>query len=1448
MNLRNLLSCAAVLCLFSIVSAQTVGKNGVALPQKDPNAADIINSDTQLENDRVDADGNATNIGGMYQSGNSLAGGSGNNCFVAQTVLCGDYLVGQSTIGNTNAVAVFPCYAPITTPGEDMWYEITVPPGTTALIVTLNNVVDFNDIYAEVLLTTGCPMATCVNGAQFDIALQQFGGGTNQINFSVPAAGTYYITVDSQNDGIDSYEIGFDCIATGVSFDTDGCAGDPDSDGITATVMTGPNLEPCQTETICLDLYMENPFPAGWEWMIQVDVALGPCYSNVTNMTPDFPPTANNGFYDFLGEWAATYNAGTNTITWIFDHSSPNPWGDGNSNNFNCQNFTFCFTADIDPNCAQSDLQIGVTTTDDGVGATGSTSVSVDQAIITGPMLPYVPTTPSISCPANITVGNDPGSCDAVVNYVPPVGTDPCMNVTTVQTAGLPPGSTFPLGTTTNTFEVTNSGGNTAQCSFNVTVNDTENPTITCPGNIIQANDAGVCGAVVNYTVTTADNCAGETLTQTGGLPSGSTFPVGTTTNSFQVTDAAGNTATCSFDVTVNDTENPAISCPANINQNVDAGTCSAVVTWVAPVGTDNCAGPTTTQTGGPASGSTFPVGSTTITYEVSDGAGNTATCSFDVIVTDNENPTITCNADITTGNDAGLCSAVVTYTVTSADNCGGEVVTQTAGLPSGSAFPVGVTTNTFLVTDLSGNTATCSFDVTVNDTENPTISCPANISQCDPVATYVAPVGADNCAGATTLQTDGTGLSSGSTFPVGITTLEYTVTDGAGNSTICTFDVEILPADDASFTYPGGTYCATGSNPIPTITGLPGGTFSEGTGNIVFVSTSTGEINLGASTIGGPYTITYTTNGACPATATFDVTITLAPDASFTYPGTPFCQGDPDPFPTFPPGASAGIFSATPPGLVFIDPATGEIDLSASTPGIYNVVNDIAAAGGCAAATANSTIEIIAMDDSSFTYAQTIYCTAEPDPTANITGLPGGTFTEGTGSVVFLDVNTGEIDLSASAVGGPYTISYTTNGACPTTGTFDITITNTLVATITPAGPFCENDPAINLSAVDPGGTWGDVAGGPGITDAVLGTFDPALAGAGVHTIYYAIPGVCGDSATVNITVNAMDDPSFTYAQTTYCTSDPNPTPTITGLGGGTFTSSPAGLVFIDPLTGEIDIAGSTPGTTYTIQYLTNGTCPDSTTFSVTIEQQLDATITPVGPYCEGDPAVFLIAVDGGGTWSGTGIIDPVTGEFDPGTALAGTHTITYTLTGACGDVQTEDIIVNPSDDATITNPGDMCLGDPIIFLSAVDPGGTWSGNGIIDPLTGEFDPNVAGQGNVTVSYVIAGTCGDSSAVSFYICAQSDLEFPNVFTPNGDGVNDLFNVIGTNIAELSGRIYNRWGQVIYEWNTVAGGWDGYSSAGVPAPQGTYYFEIDAIGDDGTNYHETGEVTLLRKE
>lgn len=107
-----------------------------------------------------------------------------------------------------------------------------------------------------------------------------------------------------------------------------------------------------------------------------------------------------------------------------------------------------------------------------------------------------------------------------------------------------------------------------------------------------------------------------------------------------------------------------------------------------------------------------------------------------------------------------------------------------------------------------------------------------------------------------------------------------------------------------------------------------------------------------------------------------------------------------------------------------------------------------------------------------------------------------------------------------------------------------------------------------------------------------------------------------------ITIVVIALDEPSFTYAQGSYCTSDPNPTPTVTGLGGGTFTVDNGGT--INPSTGEIDIAASGTGS-FTVTYTTNGPCPNSSTVNIIITNGADATITPAGPYCENDPAVNL-------------------------------------------------------------------------------------------------------------------------------------------------------------------------------------------------------------------------------
>ncbi|MCB9283533.1 MAG: HYR domain-containing protein [Lewinellaceae bacterium] len=114
-----------------------------------------------------------------------------------------------------------------------------------------------------------------------------------------------------------------------------------------------------------------------------------------------------------------------------------------------------------------------------------------------------------------------------------------------------------------------------------------------------------------------------------------------------------------------------------------------------------------------------FSEGSTNITWTATDGSGNSSQCIQTVTVEDNEPPTITCPANITVNNDPGVCSAVVTYsTPTGTDNCPGAATTQTAGLGSGATFPIGMTTETYKVTDAAGLSAVCSFTVTVQSPE----------------------------------------------------------------------------------------------------------------------------------------------------------------------------------------------------------------------------------------------------------------------------------------------------------------------------------------------------------------------------------------------------------------------------------------------------------------------------------------------------------------------------------------------------------------------------------------------------------------------------------------------------------------------------------------------------------------------------------------------------------
>ena len=196
-----------------------------------------------------------------------------------------------------------------------------------------------------------------------------------------------------------------------------------------------------------------------------------------------------------------------------------------------------------------------------------------------------------------------------------------------------------------------------------------------------------------------------------------------------------------------------------------------------------------------------------------------------------------------------------------------------------------------------------------------------------------------------------------------------------------------IIKVPYPQFKYGSGTLCGLTVNLKPTILDPSGGTFSASPQGIVFVDQHTGEINTAAS-VPGRYTITFTGNGTCPGLTTANINITHHPNGQFYY-AKSYCTNGPNPEPIFPAGSSAGTFTSSPAGLVFVNEATGEINLKASKPGLYTITNSMSLTG-CGARDKNSTITIY----------EPVVINAGPDQTVN-EGQPvqlHGTVSEGRG------------------------------------------------------------------------------------------------------------------------------------------------------------------------------------------------------------------------------------------------------------------------------------------------------------------------------------------------------------------------------------------------------------------------------------------------------------------
>ncbi|HEY9049163.1 MAG TPA: HYR domain-containing protein, partial [Ohtaekwangia sp.] len=257
----------------------------------------------------------------------------------------------------------------------------------------------------------------------------------------------------------------------------------------------------------------------------------------------------------------------------------------------------------------------------DGAGNTTTCSFTVTVSDAIAPVFS--------NCPNNITASTNATACGANVNWVPPIASDNCSGTVSISSDHAP-GDLFTEGTTTVTYTATDASGNNATCSFTITVNDLTPPIFqNCLANISVAADNS-CGAFVNWTPPTAtDNCSIASVTSSH-LP-GDRFDTGTTEVIYTATDVHGNTSTCRFNVKVRNEEVPSVEdCPADVLAK--AGESGQVaVEWIPPTASTRCG--ELTFTGSHQPGDIFPVGTTLVEYTAANDAGNTVTCTFNVIV-----------------------------------------------------------------------------------------------------------------------------------------------------------------------------------------------------------------------------------------------------------------------------------------------------------------------------------------------------------------------------------------------------------------------------------------------------------------------------------------------------------------------------------------------------------------------------------------------------------------------------------------------------------------------------------------------------------------------------------------------------------------------------------------------------------------------------------------------
>jgi gliding motility-associated-like protein len=424
---------------------------------------------------------------------------------------------------------------------------------------------------------------------------------------------------------------------------------------------------------------------------------------------------------------------------------------------------------------------------------------------------------------------------------------------------------------------------------------------------------------------------------------------------------------------------------------------------------------------------------------------------------------------------------------------------------------------------------------------------------------------------------------------------------------------------------------------------------------------------------------------------------------------------------------------------------------------------------------------------------------------------------------------NNGITGTWAPALDNTATTTYTftpTAGQCATTTTITITVNPNGTPVFTAVAPICAGAPLAALPTTSNNGITGTWSPALNNTDTTTYTFTPTA-------------GVCAITATLTIIVDPNIIPEFT-AVSPICTGTTLSALPTTSNNGITGTWSPA--------------LNNTATTTYTFTP-TPGGCVTTASLPIIVNQKVTPSFPAVAPICYGDttaPVLQAVSIDNiTGTWSPAVVSTTTSGTYTF-TPDAGQCAIPFTFTGQVNPVPSITNIIRDTAvyDGTVLAPYNFAVDNPAGGIqwknSNTAIGLAASGAGMVPSFTATNMADTACTAIITTIPFMNGCSGASQSYKITVLPLAkDIFVPNIFSPNGDGNNEVLFIYGNYIVSVEMHIFNQWGQRLVTLTNKNQGWDG-TYKGSAQPVGVYVYVLKAVLKDGRKVNLKGSVTLIR--